>query len=737
MRSILMSAGVAAVLAVPGAALAQNEPSSVKELDAVAQWLTAKSTAKCTEKCFVLSKLSLGGAVDKGTLTFRLEGTALASHAVAIPLFGTPTSVRVEDVSEVEGKGTKAAAVGFEGDHYFVVTRGGEGGRFVIEGKLFLEKESALVIPGPLNALETDFTSGRMVEGTKLSGLTQTTVHFDAGDAKATTEPPVFQLSRAIRVQRETSFEYRLVLRSGVDLGVVRLPLSLGEKVLDVTGVAGWKVEASDLVLPTAGKSATITVTGTLPDAQKTLVPDGRAPFEWWLVESDAEHRVTPKVEPGSAAQLDAAESPIPRTQPTARLFLAKKGQHLALSVQALAVVEALGAVVRDHHRTVVITANGDVVGDELFTYENSGLDHLPVLPVGMPVFQATDGVGERIMRRDPALAEILLPLRKGVHQGRIQTVGESRWGLLGGALSIDPSAMPLTASRTTVRVGLPTNVHPVVALGGDRAQWFVGFEGLVALAIAAFVSTFAFTRTRDRVLGALALGGLGFVSIGAFAAATGAVVLAVLATYFARVLEGTQRTRVLGGLVGAAALTTIVAVAASSSRTRNLEPAFWSDDRTVAAMKSEEPPSVQGQPISPAPMGAASSAYGVPPGLEAKEEDKKVGGKGEAGNFATNHYATGIVQGVQPVALPLPSAARWVVVERELVPRDRPLAVRIYYVTTAALAPALALWLGCFAALAFFHRDAFRKLVAALRARLAHKPTPPAAEPPTEPQPQ
>ncbi len=730
MRSILMSVCVAAVLAVPGAALAEGEPSSVKELDAVAHWLTAKSTTKCTEKCFVLSKLVLGGAVDKGALTFRLEGTALASHPVAIPLFGTPTSVRVEDVVEVEAKADKTAAVGFEGDHYFVVTKGGEGGRFVIEGKLFLEKESALVIPGPLNALETGFTSGRMVEGTKLSGLTQTTVHFDAGDAKATAEPPVFQLSRAIRVQRETSFEYRLVLRSGVDLGVVRLPLSLGEKVLDVTGVAGWKVEASDLVLPTAGKSATITVTGTLPDAQKTLVPDGRAPFEWWLVESDAEHRVTPKVEPGSAAQLDAAESPIPRTQPTARLFLAKKGQHLALSVQALAVVEALGAVVRDHHRTVVITASGDVVGDELFTYENSGLDHLAVLPVGMPVFQATDGVGERIMRRDPALAEILLPLRKGVHQGRIQTVGESRWGLLGGTLSIDPSGVPLTASRTTVRVGLPTNVHPIVALGGDRAQWFVGFEGLVALAIAAFVSTFAFTRSRDRVLGALALGGLGFVSIGAFAAATGGVVLVVLATYFARVLDGTQRTRVLGGLFGAAALTAIVAVAASSSR--HLEKGPFGDD-TVSATAGD-PRRVEGQASAPSAQGGLGAAKEVD-SLK-KDEDKKNDGKdGETGNYAANHYAKGLVQGVQPVALPLPSAARWVVVGRELVPRDRPLAVRIYYVTTAALAPALALWLGCFAALAFFHRDTFRKLVAALRERLAHRP--PTATPPVEAQPQ
>ena len=106
----------------------------------------------------------------------------------------------------------------------------------------------------------------------------------------------------------------------------------------------------------------------------------------------------------------------------------------------------------------------------------------------------------------------------------------------------------------------------------------------------------------------------------------------------------------------------------------------------------------------------------------------------GDTGNYASHRHLTGLVQGVQPVALPLPTAARWLTVSRELVPHDRPLAVRIYYVTTAALAPLAGLWLSSLFLLAFFHRGALAKLVADLRARIAAAKEPPAPEPPAAP---
>lgn len=694
---------------------AEDTPASVKELDAVAQWLTAKKVSKCTERCFVLSKLELGGSVETGALTFQLTGTALADHPVAVPLFGPPNKVRLEGVTD----GDQPAAVGFEGDHYFVMTRGGEGGRFTVKGRLYLEGDRALSIPGPLNVLDAHLEKGRVVEGARLSGLTATTIHFDSGKAEEGASAPVFQLSRAIRVQRETSFEYRLVLRSGADLGVVRLPLTLGEKVIDVVGSAGWKVEANELVLPTAGKNATFTITGTLADAQKTLTPDPRSPYEWWLVESDAEHRVTAENDEGSAAQLDATESPIPRTQPTARLFLAKKGQHLAVSVQTLAVAESLGAVIREHHRTVVLTARGDLVGDETFAYENNGLDHLPVVPAGLPIFQATDGLGERIMRRDPALAEILLPLRKGVHVGRLQTVSESKLGLFAGVLELGPSSMPLTASRASLQVGLPADVHPLLALGGDHAVWLVGPGGLVALLVAAVLASLAFAKNRDRGLATVGLAGVYALSPPAFAAVAFASLVALALAFCARAFAGATRTRALVGVGAGAAFAVLFAVVAFGAR--SFEGGAPRTEQTVA--------------YRPTPTAGDSPTSGQS-GLKA-DEKKPDDGKNTKdatekppvdalGNWQSNMHAGGLVQGVQPVALPLPSAARWVTVARELVPQDRPLRVRIYYVTSTVLAPLVALWLACLASLAFVHRRVWWTFLAGLRARpAATAPTP------------
>src|SRR5262249_7391332 len=159
----------------------------------------------------------------------ELEGSVLADGAIAVPLFGPPDKVRLDAVTE-DGK---PAAIGFEGDHYYVHTASK---RFVLRGTLAFQDDLALTIAGPLNLLEADWKHGRVGEGARLSGLSASTIHLevDAGTPAPATAPTVFQLARAVRVGRDIAFEYRLTMRSGIDLGVVRLPLKYGERVLDV-----------------------------------------------------------------------------------------------------------------------------------------------------------------------------------------------------------------------------------------------------------------------------------------------------------------------------------------------------------------------------------------------------------------------------------------------------------------------------------------------------------------------
>ena len=100
---------------------------------------------------------------------------------------------------------------------------------------------------------------------------------------------------------------------------------------------------------------------------------------------------------------------------------------------------------------------------------------------------------------------------------------------------------------------------------------------------------------------------------------------------------------------------------------------------------------------------------------------------------------ADGILQGVAPVALPLPAYQRSVVVTRELVTRDRPLSLRVVYVTTTGLAPLVAAWLACILLLVRLHAGALGRLRALCASRLARQtrtlrpvtPLAPAAPPP------
>ena len=671
------------------------------ELESVATWLAQRNaSAACTEHCFVLTRLHLGGAAD-GEMRFSLEGAVLADKPVAVPLFGPPTHAHIDRVTE----NGKPAAVGFEQDHWFVLTASR---RFVIEGTLSLEGDLALTLPGPLDALDAELTRGRVVEGAHLSGLVGATVHFDRDAVSSPAEePPVFQLSRAVRIGRETTFEYRLVMRSGKDLGVVRLPLAFGEKVLDVQGSTGWTLQGSEIVLPTAGRSAQVTITGALASVTR-VEPDARSSYEWWLVESDAEHRLTVK---GDARQIDTSQSPIARTQPSARLFMVGRGQHIDIAAQALVATEALAAVVREHDRTLVLTARGDLVADDTLSYENDGIDWLTWPPTGRAVFLATDGKAERVMRAADGAGEVLVPLRVGSHSVHLQSMDMESLGLFGGSMTVPTPTHALATSRATLTLGLPGRLHPVAVLGGDRPWLAFGAEDALALAASLVIALLALRGRLRRTLGAVALGGFWLLSAGAWALLVGAGVVSVAAWAASRLLPRGPR------LAAAAAIGVAAFVLGLASMGRHSAP------RSTTTVTTEDIGGLAGD-LKKADLEKSKQQLDQDVTIPLAAQvalDGKEGWMGQVNGRVV--LDGGIVQGVAPVALPLPAYERSIVITRELVTRDRPLTLHLVYLTTTGLAPLVGLWLICLLWLGRLYSVEIARLVRALRERLARRP--------------
>ncbi len=674
--------------------------SIAAELDELGRYLAAhQGKDACKERCFVLDRLILRGSVGDGPLSFELSGGVLSGGATAVPLFGPPATVRVE----VESK--EAAAIGFEGDHYFFHTAEK---RFVLKGKVWLGADLALAIPGPLNTLEAELEGGDVVEGARLSGIVGTTIHLQRRDTTEKVEgPTVFQLSRAVRVAKEISFEYRLVMRSGVDLGVVRLPLSNGEEVLDVRGATSFRVENGELVLPSAGKSAEMTITGKLPKVGN-FAPDNRSSYEFWLFESDAEHRIFVT---GDAKQVDSKDSPIPRTQASARLYLLQKGQKIAVEAKPLSSVDVLAAVVRQHSRTLVLTKQGDLVSDDTLGYENNGIDYLLYSPNARPIFLATDGNAERIMHQGEHTDEVLVPLLAGSHSVRTQSVSTLTIGSLGGALALPMPSYPLTASRVSLTVGAPKGVVPLALLGGDSLRLALEDGDFFALLVG-FVAGYIAVRPRKeqalrsqrlwRALGGAALAGAYLISPVIYGIALFALVLIGLGALIVRLFRGP--TLIAVGVIGGG-LGGLVALILLAS---------------VGSMRSPE-----------------GRHYDLPAASPASAPVSASGGRSDVsklGNIVAQEAEGGVIQGVTPVALSLPSYEKSLFSSRELVTQDRPFAASLVYVTELALAPLYVLWGIAVLLLGWTHRHTPKAAMEHVRERMKKAPPEAAADPVTPP---
>jgi hypothetical protein len=646
----------------------------------------------CSEHCYVVDRLTLDGDVGAPPLSFALEGHVLAREPQLVPLFGPPERVRLQNV---KARGQRAI-VGFDKDHYFVRVATGA---FRISGQLSLTEELSLEVPGPVNTFEARLKGGRVVEGSVLTGLSGKILHFEIVDTatagtgsgeKGTrgpskTQPTVFQLCRAVRVSKQTEFEYRLTMRSGSELGVVELPLVFGEKVLDVKGAQGWRVEGAKLLLPTVTRQAEITVVGTLPELG-AFKPDPRSTHEWWLLESDPEHRLLVKTE---GQRSDVADSPIPPQSPGAQLYLLKPGQELNAQVQILSGSEVLAAIIKQQTRTAVVTPQGDVFYEDKLEYENSGIDYLFYAPGARPVYLEADGRSQRIMHAEGKPEEVMIPLRTGSHRAIVQSLDKLKLSPWGGRYNVRMGSHALTASRASVHLGLPGHVVPLLVLGGDEPDLRISLGDVFALGLGFLVGWLLFRKRKRGVAAGLLLGVMWFA-----AAPLYVLILLGLALFggvwLAQRIFGVRYKKAiwtLAVLCGAGVLVLALgAVALQSAGSKRY---------------------------------AASEATRQYAGASARRGSAK-----QEGGVAEE---AAMIEGVTPVALPLPQYERSVWIEREFVSKDRPFKPVVYYVTGWTYWPIIIAWslLGLW--FVFVHRQDLREGFGRLKANLA-RPQPEAA---------
>lgn len=621
--------------------------------------------------------MSVRGAVS-GALTFELHGIVRAKQEQKIPLFGPAGQVRIEEAT-IDGA---RATIGFDDDHYFLLTSSRS---FTLRGRLTLGPDQMLSVPGPLVSFDATLSKGRLVEGDKLSALAGTLLHFDplTGDeaaAQPKKAPPLFRLSRSLRFGSEVSFVYRLASSSSVDLGVVRLPLALGENVKDVQGVTGWSVEDGALLLPTQGHEADVTISGTMPEkvGPRSIKLDERSAYEWWMIEHDPEHRV----EVGGEGKLvDNSQSPIPPTTPNATTYLVQRGQRLEVEARSLVRGDVLAAVARTHKRFVAVTGRGELISDELVSYENHGLDHLMIRPAGKAIYVSTDAHPERILHIEQGSADVLVPVAIGSHQLRVQSLSDVRISPLAGAIPVPSSSYPLATSASEVTIGLPEGIHPVAILGGDRVRWATSRGDLLAVALGAAVACFGFRKRSTRALGAFAMTGLWYVSREAFVAVSGALFVAGAIFLASRFVRGTR--------LFAASSAVLVAVLFTGR----------------AALQSD------------ATAEPKRDLFVDAPELPAPERDYGVTGK-EAS--------------LTSVSLSFPASDRYVRSSRQLVSRERPFVPRIVYVTSSLVAVLHLVWATLLLALGWMHKDRVIAWKDAAVSRLMRRPQPDATGMPT-----
>ncbi|MCP4157045.1 MAG: hypothetical protein GY757_55545 [bacterium] len=128
------------------------------------------------------------------------------------------------------------------------------------------------------------------------------------------------------------------------------------------------------LMVPASGRNVNFTAVGRLPKLGRYKT-DARSNYEWWLIESDEEHRL---IIDTKAKFVDSSRSPLKKKLSSSNLFLLTRGQEISVTVNALKTLDALAVVIYSQFRKVIWTANDELITEDRVSYENNGLDYIP-----------------------------------------------------------------------------------------------------------------------------------------------------------------------------------------------------------------------------------------------------------------------------------------------------------------------------------------------------------------------
>lgn len=306
----------------------------------------------------------------------------------------------------------------------------------------------------------------------------------------------------------------------------------------------------------------------------------------------------------------------------------------------------------------------------------------------------------------------LMIPLRVGNHTLLTQSIDDYSPGLFGGRRSFASPELPLATGHATLTIGLPASVHPLVVTGGDHTQWPFNRGDGIALALAALASAVVFRGTKKRALGFASLAGLWFFSHPIFGVTLAATAATAAVIGIAKLPPRTRRWTIGIAVAGA-----VLGLPLAFNVTRSHDA---SGTAAVGGM--------------PGYFGAQGQAAASDDGLVEKDAEDRgrayandatmaMNGDGKLGNFRAQLAQSGMVDGVRPVALAMPSYTNEVFVQTEMVSAGKPFAPTVYYVTDTGLAVLGLLWLGGAIGLAYSERERMKALREKMKEWLTPKP--------------